>query len=77
METLILRENAIAHVPANAFERFMKLKTLDLAGNILIDMDPDAFFPDTVKLTYLNLADNQLRYIPYAQLQHLRYQTPN
>lgn len=72
LETLILRENAISHVPANAFERFVRLKVLDLSKNILTEIHPDAFFPDTYKLTQLFLADNHLRFIPYAQLQNLR-----
>ncbi len=73
METLILRENSIRYVPANAFERFTRLKVLDLSKNVLADIDPDAFFPDTVRLTHLLLADNLLRYVPYALLQYLRF----
>lgn len=72
LETLNLRENSISHVPANAFAKFAKLKWLDLSKNVIFDMDPDTFFPETIKLSHLFLADNLLRYIPYAQIQQLR-----
>lgn len=74
LEVLILRENAIRYVPAGAFEKLMKLKTLDLSANTLIDIDADAFFSESASiLTHLYLADNQLRYIPYVQLRTSRY----
>ncbi|XP_065202948.1 chaoptin-like [Planococcus citri] len=74
LENLILRENAITFIPRNSFERFPELKTLDLSRNALRDMDPDAFFylAANSKLVHINLADNQLSYIPYAQMQHLK-----
>lgn len=72
LEILILRENSITFVQKNAFERFSELKILDLSKNAIRDLDPDAFFPYTTKLIHLNLADNQLYYVPYAQLQYLK-----
>lgn len=72
LEILMLSNNAINSLPADAFSGLPQLDTLDLSGNNLREIDPSVFRDGMGKLTHVYLADNQLSVIPYQALQPLK-----
>lgn len=72
LQTLRLGRNAIKTLPADAFIGLTNLEILDLRENSLKEIDPSVFRDGMAHLTHLYLNDNQLTYIPYAQLSLLK-----
>lgn len=72
MQILRLGRNAIEKLPADAFAGLSSLEILDLRENTLKEIDASVFRDGMAKLTHLYLNDNQLVYIPYAQLSSLK-----
>lgn len=72
LQILRLGRNAIEKLPADAFAGLSSLEILDLRENTLKEIDASVFRDGMAKLTHLYLNDNQLVYIPYAQLSSLK-----
>lgn len=72
LQSLNLAENAIAHLPGSVFSTLQNLDTLDLSGNAIMDFDASVFSGGPPRLVRLNLADNQLRHVPYRQVTPLK-----
>lgn len=72
LQTLRLGRNAIEKLPADAFAGLTYLEVLDLRENSLKEIDPSVFRDGMARLTHLYLNDNQLTYVPYAQLSVLK-----
>lgn len=72
LEVLIISNNAINTLPADAFSGLPHLDTLDLSGNNLREIDPSVFRDGMGKLTRILLSDNHLNLIPYQALQPLK-----
>lgn len=72
LQTLRLGRNAIEKLPADAFVGLTYLEILDLRENSLKEIDPSVFRDGMTHLMHLYLNDNQLAYVPYAQLSLLK-----
>lgn len=72
LQTLHLGRNAIEKLPADAFAGLTYLEILDLRENSLMEIDSSVFRDGMAHLTHLYLNDNQLTYVPYAQLSQLK-----
>lgn len=73
LQTLNLANNAIAYLPGSVFSALQTLESLDLSGNAIMDFDTTVFAGGPPRLVRLNLADNQLRHVPYRQVFYLKY----
>lgn len=72
LQTLRLGRNAIEKLPADAFVSLTYLEILDLRENSLKEIDPLVFRDGMTHLMHLYLNDNQLTYVPYAQVSSLK-----
>lgn len=54
------------------FSALAALETLDLSGNAIAEVHGDSLFSGPHRLQHLYLADNQLQWLPYQQIAHLR-----
>lgn len=72
LQILRLGRNSIDKLPADAFVGLAYLEVLDLRENNLKEIDPSVFRDGLAHLTHFYLNDNQLMYIPYAQLSSLK-----
>ncbi|XP_017304971.2 chaoptin-like, partial [Diaphorina citri] len=68
LRVLILSYNFISILPRAVFSPLSELVHLDLAGNNLLDIEPDLFIQGPLRLASLNLADNLFTNIPYHEL---------
>ncbi|KAJ1520527.1 hypothetical protein ONE63_003648 [Megalurothrips usitatus] len=73
LTTLVLARNAIESFPSpGTFSSLQALESLDLSGNAIAEVHGDALFSGPHRLQHLYLADNELQWLPYQQLAHLR-----
>lgn len=72
LEKLILSDNSIITLRADSFSALPMLKTIDLSGNNLKEIDPSVFRDGMGKLVNLILSDNQLSAIPYQAVSPLK-----
>lgn len=72
LETLILADNSITHIPPDTFTGLPALETLNLKGNNLRDIDPSIFREGMDRLAHIIFADNLLSSIPYLALSSLK-----
>lgn len=72
LQTLILADNALRSLPAEAFSSLTLLEILDLRTNHLSELNLDVFRSGPSRLSRLLLADNQLNSVPYQQVGTLR-----
>ncbi|KAK6625529.1 hypothetical protein RUM43_005828 [Polyplax serrata] len=71
LDALILAHNRIKEVGANVFRHLGLLTSLELEGNSIYHLDPDAFTGLEENLQYLRLGDNNLHTIPSETLKRL------
>ncbi|XP_073972198.1 uncharacterized protein isoform X2 [Rhodnius prolixus] len=71
LDSLGLAHNHLKMVPARAFSNLKLLNSLELDGNGISYIDPDAFVGLEENLQYLRLGDNNLHMIPSDALRKL------
>lgn len=72
MRYLILSKNLLNKLPPDAFSSLPQLKTIDLSGNNIAQIDPTIFRDGMISLENLILSDNILTEIPYQQVATLK-----
>ncbi|XP_031781041.1 leucine-rich repeats and immunoglobulin-like domains protein 2 isoform X4 [Nasonia vitripennis] len=71
LDSLGLAHNQLNEIPARAFSHLTLLNSLELEGNQIIRVDPDAFIGLEENLQYLKLGDNNLHTVPSDALRRL------
>lgn len=72
LRSLLLSYNYLSVLPRGVFAPLTELVSLDLAGNNLLQIEPDLFQSGPPRLGHLNLADNLLTNVPYHELSPLK-----